>query len=101
MEDAIGIDIHVVGGLSNQEEPDCKERSEDDAHGGAPVHISKFADPLSEDGSENTGRGGSDEHGNAGPGSRDDESDCEPRENRVADGITHHAHFSEHEETTR
>ena len=57
----------------NEDQSQGEQGGEDNAHRGSAVDVSEAADPLREDGGENTHDGGSEEHGEAGAGAGDEE----------------------------
>ena len=95
------VKVDVVGCFANEDKSDGEEGGEDDSHGGAAFHLAEAGDPLGEKGGEDSGDGSAEEHPDVGARSGDEEGDGEAGKDRVADGVTHHAHSAKKEKGAR
>ena len=97
VEDTAGIEIDMIGCLTDEDEANGEEGGKDDAHSGPALDLAKAGNPLGKEGRENSGDGGAEEHPDVGAGAGYEESDGKAGKDGVTDGISHHAHAAKEE----
>jgi hypothetical protein len=97
VQDAAGVQIDMIGRLTNENQAHGEQGGENHTHGGPAIQAAEPVDSLDHQGGDHADENCTHQHGQAVPAAGYQKGDGQARQHGVADGIAHHAHAPQYQ----